>query len=407
MKRLFFINRYFWPDHSATSQILSQLAFALAEAGWKVHVVTSQQLYDDPGARLATQETIRGVVIHRIAGTKFGRTGLLGRAIDYLTFYLASWRLLLSTADKGDILVPMTDPPLLSVLGRRVAKRRRAQLVNWLQDIYPEVAAALNVPLIKWPISSLMTWLRNASLRTADANVIVGERMAEKLRTLGVASDRIHVIPNWCDDEQIVPVAAAENPLRKKCQLEDKFVVGYSGNLGRAHEFETLLAAAEQLKNHPRIVFLFIGSGHRKDELARQVNARGLSETFRFLPYHDIDVLKYSLSIPDIHWISLRPELEGLIVPSKLYGIAAAGRPIIAITARDGEIAQLVRQHNCGLVIEPGHADELAAVLARLSSDPSSLSTMGARARLMLDTHFTRRQAFDRWRNLLDKVGQS
>jgi colanic acid biosynthesis glycosyl transferase WcaI len=145
MKRVFFLNRYFFPDHSATSQILSQLAFHLAESGRNIHVITSQQIYDNPGACLAAQEVLRGVTIHRISSTQFGRSALLGRAIDYLSFYVAAWRLLFATADRGDILVPMTDPPLLSIIGMRVARRRRAHLVNWLQDIYPEIAAALNV----------------------------------------------------------------------------------------------------------------------------------------------------------------------------------------------------------------------------------------------------------------------
>jgi len=118
-------------------------------------------------------------------------------------------------AGQGDILVPMTDPPLLSIVGMHAARRRGAHLVNWLQDIYPEVAIELGVPLIKGPVSTVLSYLRDASLKAADANVVVGERMAEKVRTLGVASDRIHVIPNWCDDKQITPVAAGDNPLRR------------------------------------------------------------------------------------------------------------------------------------------------------------------------------------------------
>ena len=404
MKRVFFLNRYFFPDHSATSQILSQLAFRLAEIGHNIHVITSRQIYDNPGARLPTEEIIRGVTIHRVSGTQFGRSALLGRAIDYLAFYVAARRTLIAMANRGDIIVPMTDPPLLSIVGMHAARSRGAHLVNWLQDIYPEVAIELGVPFIKGPVSGLLSRLRNASLNAADANVVVGDRMAQKVKTLGVASDRVHVIPNWCDDEQITPIAAGENPLRSKWQLEDKFVVGYSGNLGRAHEFDTLLAAAERLKDNPRIVFLFVGGGHRGEELAKQVKARGLSDTFRFLPYQDNDVLKYSLSIPDVHWISLRPELEGLIVPSKIYGIAAAGRPVIAITALDGEIARLVESYNCGGVIAPGNSDALTDLIIRLSTDAETSVAMGRRARAMLEAKFTRRRAFVRWKDVLDHI---
>jgi colanic acid biosynthesis glycosyl transferase WcaI len=152
-------------------------------------------------------------------------------------------------------------------------------------------------------------------------------------------------------------------------------------------------------------VFLFIGSGHNLDKLANLVKSRGLDANFRFIPYQERAFLKYSLGVPDLHWLSLKPELEGLIVPSKFYGIAAAGRPIIAITAAGGEIANLVRNHHCGRVIEPGDAEKLAATILELSRDPEQLATMGRNIRAMLDAQFTRRAAFRRWSAVLDEVG--
>src|SRR5262249_45413715 len=296
MKRLFFLNRYFFPDHSATSQILSQLAFHFAASGHDVHVITSRQLYDDAVARLPIEETARGVKIHRLVSTRLGRSGLLGRSADYLSFYMSAWRFLIATADQDDILVTMTDPPLLSILGMHVARRRRLRVINWLQDIYPEIASELGVPLVKGPVSALLRRARDASLRTAHANIGVGTLMAEKLRQLGVLSERVEVIHNWCDDESIVPIGSVTNPLRTRWHLEDKFVVGYSGNLGRAHEFETILGASEHFRNDPNIIFLFIGGGHRSGELVRRIEAQNLSHKFRFLPYQRDEDLKYSLS---------------------------------------------------------------------------------------------------------------
>ena len=229
--------------------------------------------------------------------------------------------------------------------------------------------------------------------------------MAEKVRALGVSADRIRVVPNWSGDDQIAPVPPGENPLRRKWKLENKFVVGYSGNLGRAHEFNTVLAAAERLRDTPQIVFAVIGGGHHFEEFARRVKTLGLDCNFCFQPYQDEADLKYSLSLPDVHWISLRPELEGLIVPSKTYGIAAAGRPIIAITAKDGEIARLVRQYKCGVIVAPGDADGLAQVVVDLCTDPQSTAAMGRQARTMLEAHFTDRRAFERWRGVLDHIG--
>jgi glycosyltransferase involved in cell wall biosynthesis len=226
--------------------------------------------------------------------------------------------------------------------------------------------------------------------------------MARQVISRKVSPDRVHVIPNWTDDNDITPISHASNPLRQQWGLEDKFVVCYSGNLGRAHEFDTLLAAAELLKDDHRIVFVCVGGGHSFDDLSRRVNERSLQRTFRFFPYQDRSMLKYSLSVADVHWISLKPQLEGLIVPSKLYGVAAAGRAIVAITAKNGEIAQLVEQSGCGVVIKPGDAKGLAEILTDFSRNTARVAEMGRRAREMLEAHFTRRHAFERWGAVLD-----
>jgi colanic acid biosynthesis glycosyl transferase WcaI len=195
--------------------------------------------------------------------------------------------------------------------------------------------------------------------------------------------------------------------LRQTWGLAGQFVLGYSGNLGRAHEFETVLAAAERLRNEPHFIFLMIGGGKRFEELSRAVKRQGLASSFRFIPYQDQKMLPYSLAVADAHWLSLNPKLEGLIVPSKFYGIAAVGKPIIVIADKDGEIARLVQQHGCGIVVAPGDADALVDALRLLSNAPETISEMGRRARAMLDAHFTRHKALQRWSGLLDQLDKS
>jgi colanic acid biosynthesis glycosyl transferase WcaI len=175
--------------------------------------------------------------------------------------------------------------------------------------------------------------------------------------------------------------------------LVGKFVLGYSGNLGRAHDFATVLAAAERLRADTNIIFLMIGGGKGFGELSAAVKARGLDRSFRFVPYQERQLLPYSLGVADVHWISLNPRLEGLIVPSKFYGIAAAGKPIIVIGDKAEEIAQLVQQHGCGIVITLGDADTLAETLQKLSTALETISAMGMRARAMLDAHFDSAQS--------------
>jgi len=404
MPRLIFVNRYFHPDHSATSQILCDLAFHLAAAGREVHVVTSRQIYDDPDAELLACETVNAVQVHRIASTRFGRNALPGRAVDYLSFYRSARRCLSRIARRGDTIIAKTDPPLLSLVIAPTARRRGARLINWLQDIYPEAATALGVPLIGGPVAASLAALRNRTLRDAEATVAVGELMARRVAALGVAAGRIEVIANWCDDEEIKPVVQADNPLRQSWGLAGKFVFGYSGNLGRAHDYSTVLTAAEQLRNDTRIVFLVVGGGRRFEALAQDVKGRGLEASFRFRPYQDRATLPHSLGVADAHWLSLNPLLEGLIVPSKFYGIAAAGRPIVAIGDTEGEIARLVRQHRCGVAVAPGDAGMLAETLRLWSRAPHTVLEMGARARQMLDGQFTRRHALAHWSRLLERL---
>ena len=242
--KLIFLNRFFHPDHSATSQMLSDLAFVLAARGQAVSVITSRQRYDAPDDVLPPEEAVGGVSIHRVWTSRFGRTNLLGRAVDYATFYLsAAWRLW-SLAKPGDVVIAKTDPPMLSVIAMPVVWLRGGRLVNWLQDIFPETAQALGLGgrTARVPYG-LMRWIRNRSLKAARMNVVLGERMAQHVTALGVSSERIRIVPNWANGEVIAPVDHAANALRGEWGLGDAFVVGYSGNLGRAHEIDTLLDA--------------------------------------------------------------------------------------------------------------------------------------------------------------------
>ena len=201
--------------------------------------------------------------------------------------------------------------------------------------------------------------------------------------------------------ERSIQSSSGVNPLRERWGLGNKFVVGYSGNLGRVHEFETVLAAAESLRGRQDLCFLFIGDGFLYEGLEEALRRRGLDKLAIFMPYQDRSELSNSLSVPDVHWVSLRPEFEGLIVPSKFYGIAAAGRGTIAITAADGEIAQLVATHKCGATIAPGDGDALANLLKMMIVDRELGAEWGRNARLMLGAHFSRTRALDQWSQLI------
>lgn len=398
--RLLFVNRFYYPDHSATAQILTDLAEALAARGWEVGVIASRLRYDDPAMLLPAQDTHAGVAIRRVWSSRFGRGGLVGRAIDYLSFYITAFFAILTTARRGDLVIAKTDPPLLSVVASVAVRLRGATLINWLQDLYPEVAAELGVGAMHGPAGRLLRRLRNASLRRARLNIAIGERMAERIAAEGVPANQIAVMPNWSDETAIRPIARSAVALREEWGFDDAFVIGYSGNLGRAHEFETLLGAARLLIHREDILFLMIGGGHESARLAARVADEGLADRFRFRPYQPRERLSESLGAADLHWLSLRPEMEGLIVPSKFYGIAAAGRPVLAITDLDGEIARIVSREACGLAIAPGDAAGLATAIEELAGDPLRVAAMGKAARAVIEREFGRADAFARWDRL-------
>lgn len=398
-RRIVFVNRYFFPDHSATSQLLSDLAFHLAALGTAVTVVTSAQAYDDPGRRLPRRETVRGVQVRRVWTTRFGRANLAGRALDYLTFYASAAWTLLRLLRRGDVVVAKTDPPLISVVAAAAARLRGAVLVNWIQDLFPEVALALGVRAVR-ALEAPLRVLRNHSLRAAGCNVAIGALMAHRIIEQGVAPARVEVIHNWTSAQGLRPLPAADVGLRGEWGLAARFVVGYAGNMGRAHDFDTVLAAARLLNDTPSIVFLFIGGGAQQARIEAEIARHGLDNVM-FRPYQPLERLHESLCVPDVHLVALLPVLEGCIVPSKFYGIAAAGRPVIHVGRRDGEIGRMIAAADCGFVVEPGEGARLAALLRRLAAAPEECRDLGARARRSYEQDYDRGLALARWTRVL------
>jgi glycosyltransferase involved in cell wall biosynthesis len=204
------------------------------------------------------------------------------------------------------------------------------------------------------------------------------------------------VIENWADANAIKPKSSGASELRARLGLGDRFVACYSGNLGRAHEFDTLLKAAETLRLERTFVFLIIGGGAKMAALKRAVAERAL-DNFCFLPYQPRAVLEDSLAAADVHLISLLPELEGLIVPSKLYGVLAAGRPLIYIGDSNGDVARAIESAGCGMTIKVGDSRALTDSLRHLHAEPDTRLQMGQRARQLFCDKYTLQQAIQRW----------
>jgi colanic acid biosynthesis glycosyl transferase WcaI len=398
--KIWFVNRYAHPDQSATSRMTSSLAFALASVGWTVHVITSRQLYNNPRANLPGLTTAKGVTIHRVPGFRFGRAKLLCRLFDYLSFYAAASWYLWRLAARGDVVVAGTDPPLFSVCAALVSGLTGTRLINWLQDLFPEVATALQIKGCGRWLGRCLSGLRDLSLQCADANVVPGGAMGLYLSCRGIPAERIWIRHNWTDGTKVRPIAPDENRLRQEWLLTDKFVVGYSGNMGRVHDFATIIAAATKLKHHSGIVFLLIGDGQHRPWIEEQVRNQALANVV-LKPFQREEWLAESLSVPEIHLVSLRPKLEGFVVPSKFYGAAAAGRGVLFVGDPEGEVGQLLKTGRCGAAIVEGDPMGLCDWILRLQKSPQTCAAWGRNARAFFEAQFDQKAALASWRDLL------
>lgn len=410
MTQVLLLNRYFFPDYSATSQLATDLAVDLAAHGFEVVAITSRQRYDDPTARLAPEQIHAQIRIRRVGTTRFGRKNLIGRALDYLSFYLAASFALWREARRGAVVIAMTDPPLLGVPALAIARLRGAHCVNWLQDVFPEVAERLRV-LRSRGLAGTFRVLRNSSLRHSTTTVVIGDQMAALVAPL-CRSPPV-VIPNWAleeSNEADGAIASGEiassNPLRATWGLGNGFIVGYSGNMGRAHRLDELIDAASALRSHPDLRFVLIGDGAQRAALEARVQDLRL-ENVMFQPYQPRERLRESLSLPDIHIVSLDERLEGLIVPSKFVGVIAMGRPVLWIGAADGEIGSLVRTSGCGVSVSSDDTEALIHVLRELIDDYTTggdrLQVMAYQARVLWQERFRRRDALNAWATVIKR----
>jgi colanic acid biosynthesis glycosyl transferase WcaI len=390
--KIIFVNRVYWPSESASAQLLSDLASGLAARGRAVHVIAAGH----------GSQTHDGVMIHRTGGDVTHR-GVFSQAANYGGFLHAARRALKRVITPGDVVVLMTDPPLLAAACTALAIRRGAHVVQWIQDIYPEVAVE---HAGRWarPFLAPLAMTRDRAWRRADQCVVVGQDMRPALEARRVRDARILVLQNWAPRE-IDRAAEPTNfdATRHEWGVTDEFVVAYSGNLGRVHEFGTVLDAAEHLRDHPEIVFVVIGSGPRRAEVERDAKQRGLAN-LRFLPPQPRAKLAASLAAADVHLVTLRDGFQRWVNPSKLQGILASAKPVIFIGPTESFIAAFVAREGCGRHFPIGAARELANEIERLGGEPATKSAMGRAARQAYERYFSFDAALTCWDEMLRRI---
>lgn len=377
-----FFNRSYWPDTAATGQLLTELAEDLvAHHGCEVSVVCGVPLHggnDRARGGIVGREERKGVQIFRAAGTTRPPQQLVGRAVNYLS-YFASASIAALRMPPPEVVVALTDPPIIGLAGLAAARRAGAKFVFVCEDVFPEVASLIE-DFHNAAVNRALDRVSRLLLKKADRVVALGDRMRERLiDDKGADPSKISVIHNWADCGAIVP-GDKRNPFSCAEGLAGRFVVMHSGNVGLSQNLETLLAAAERLTPYEDIVFAIVGHGARLGPLQDVARAKRLTNV-RFLPQQPKERLTDLFASADVFVVSLKRGIEGYIVPSKVYGILAAGRPYVAAVDRRSEAAVIVEEGDCGLIAEPGDPDSLATEILTLYRDRDLTARLAANAR--------------------------
>lgn len=374
--RITLINQFFHPDLSATAQIATELAVDLVQYGHRVQVLCAQGGYLGR-TRQSAHQWYRGVEIERVFSSARGKSSSLDRMVDYGSFLAGVVAGLMRA--KAEVFVCMSTPPmLLTAVANVLRARPGAKLVYWAQDIYPELAGALGaLPEGSLYLRSLGR-LQRASLKRCDRIITLGRAMQERLCREVDGCVPCKVIPNWADGGSIKPMDRTESALRRQLPSAVETVVMYSGNMGRGHDIETMLEAARRLSGRKDLAFVFVGDG-AKSGLVDAAAAK-LPNVHKF-GYSSKEALSESLAAGDIHLASLLPEALGLMEPSKVYGIMAAGRPCLFVGPEQAEVAQALLRSGAGVVSATGDAATLAETIVSLADDQAKLLQMGQRAR--------------------------
>jgi glycosyltransferase involved in cell wall biosynthesis len=401
-RKILFINQYYWPDHASTAQHLTDLAESLATQGYECHVVASRGSYKPGQPRPPARETHNGVEIRRVNATSLGRRGTWARMTDYLSFYAGAFVTAL-WAPRCDVVVTLTTPPIIGLIGTMLKWTKKSRHVYWSMDLHPDASLALGRMSPKSLFARAMQGLSNFVYRRADRVVVLGPYMADRIALKGVPPKRLAMIPVWSDRDEIYPTPRDANPLRKSLGLDKAFVAMYSGNLGLAHTFDEFLEAARLLRDRPEIVFLFVGEGPRLAEVTRACEQEGLAN-IRVLGYVARNRLNASLSLADVHLISMRQEMTGIVVPGKLYGVMAAGRPAIFVGPEHCETADTIRGAGCGFSVTPGDVRGLVDALCHLASNAGLARLMGEKGRSAFLANHERRLCCNRFCTIVDEL---
>lgn len=403
-----FFNRSFYPDIQATGQFLTELCEDLTEMGHHVTVIAGNSSFslnskNNKFLSVVSKEKYKSIDVLRVAGTDLPKNFLLFRLVNLFFYFFFAFTAGFMVGKKPNIIVAQTDPPVMGLLGYFFSKFYSAKFVYACKDIYPDVGIVTG-RLTNPFLNLLLEKINLFSFIASHLITCLSEDMKNKIQEKGISSDKIIVIPDWADTKELYPVPASENYLRCEWNMEDFFTIMYSGNIGLTQKLEDVIEVANKLKENKKIMFYFVGDGASKINLQKMVQRYDL-ENVRFYPYQPKGKLKYSLSAPDIHLITFQKGLAGIVVPSKIYGIMACGKPFLAWVDEESDVFSFAKQFGCGVTVKPGDIDGMVNAILWCLKNPSELQSMGQTSRKAAIDYFERKKITSRFDEMvIDKL---
>jgi len=390
------LNEYYPPDTSATAKMAAQVAETLVQKH-RVTVVAGRPSYDPEefyGYAFLRKETRNGVAVERVGSTAFPRHRMQKRVSNYLSYLaLAVPRAL---AVRADVVLAMTDPPVAGIAGAFVARLTKRPFVYNIRDLYPEMAVGGDIMKRNSWTDRWENWHREA-LRNADRVIVLGEDMRDRIVSKGISPNRVRVVRDGTSLPQSAPDPL--DPIVQEIRGGFPFVVLHAGNLGFYGAWTTLLKAANILRDESSS-FVFIGDGANRAALEAEASTM---PNVRFLPFRPAQQIPHVMTAGDLHVITVRRGLEGVVVPSKLYSILAAGRPVLVVAPAASDAARIVTASGCGLVADPDDPDAVAAAIRALRDDPARLADMSRRAR-EVGAKYARVNELQRFRSIIEEL---
>ncbi len=400
------ITQFYPPDYAATGQLIQELATQLGEENIRVNVFTGQPGYAFDNGKAPRIEEKNRVKVKRTRATQLLSKKILGKALNGVIFSIRAGLHILRHRKKNDVLLLTTAPPFLFTVGYLANLLFRIPYVCLVYDLYPDVVIEFGLISPRNPIAKLWNWLNDRIWSRAKGIIVLSDTMKERIATKHPqASSKISVIHNWANADWIKPIAKEQNWFACQHGTNHKFTVLYSGNLGRCHDLETMLGAIQLLKDED-VRFVFIGAGAKHELCRKTVEEWGLLNC-TFLPYQDRAHLPYSLTACDLALVSIAPRMEGVVVPSKLYGVMAAGRAIAAICEPHSYLRELIDGTNCGACFNNNDCKGLANFIRFLAKNPKIAIKMGQAGRKHLEANFTPKIIAQQYQEVLNPQNQS